>query len=211
MIKYPSIPNSSKAPRARCVAFDKLDGSNFRAKYTQKRGFDTFGTRTQLIDTTDRFWGRMIEIFLKEMAEPLERKFHSDKDLRNEREIIVFGEFYGPNSFAGRHVEGDEMRISIFDVLIGHKNRKFVRPMDFIREYQEIVPIPNVIYEGNLNERLIADVRANKFGLNEGVICKGVEPVGNAAGGIWQCKIKTQAYFERLKALYQENWLKYAE
>jgi len=38
MIKYPSIINSVKAPRSHCIAFDKLDGSNFRAKYTQKKG-----------------------------------------------------------------------------------------------------------------------------------------------------------------------------
>lgn len=29
MIEYPSIQNSSKAPRKECVAFNKLDGSNF--------------------------------------------------------------------------------------------------------------------------------------------------------------------------------------
>lgn len=55
MIEYPSIQNSSKAPRKNCVAFDKLDGSNFRAKWTAKRGFDTFGTRTQLIDETSEY------------------------------------------------------------------------------------------------------------------------------------------------------------
>lgn len=39
MVEYPSIQNSSKAPRKNCIAFEKLDGSNFRAKWTQKNGF----------------------------------------------------------------------------------------------------------------------------------------------------------------------------
>lgn len=42
MIEYPEIINSSKAPRLACIAFDKLDGSNIRIKWTQKRGFDLF-------------------------------------------------------------------------------------------------------------------------------------------------------------------------
>ena len=211
MIEYPSIPNSSKAPRLKCVAFDKLDGSNFRAKWTQKRGFDVFGTRTQLIDESDPFWGQMVTLFKNSVASALDDKFRKDKTFRDEREIIVFSEFFGEQSFAGRHVEGDPKKIVVFDVLTGHKNRKFVKPMDFVREFHEIVELPIVIYTGNLNEEFIAAVRRNDFNLNEGVICKGSIPVGNSVGGIWQCKIKTQAYFDRLKALYQENWEKYAE
>lgn len=103
MEEYPSIISSAKAPRKHCVAFDKLDGSNFRAKWTQKRGFDTFGTRTQLIDENDPFWGEMVLIFKTNYDKVLDKFFRKDKDFRNEREIIVFGEFLGENSFAGRH------------------------------------------------------------------------------------------------------------
>lgn len=211
MIEYPSIPNSSKAPRANCVAFDKLDGSNFRAKWTNKRGFDVFGTRTQLINEDDEFWGQMVRLFKSSLSAALDDKFRNDKEYRHDREIIVFGEFFGKNSFAGRHIDEDEKRIVIFDVLRGHKQRKFVPPLDFIKEFQEIVPIPNVIYHGNLNEEFIQSVRRNDFGLNEGVICKGTKPVGNAVGGIWQCKIKTQDYFDRLKLRFANEWMKYAE
>jgi hypothetical protein len=38
MIEYPSMQNSSKAPRKECMVFEKLDGSNFRAKWTEKKG-----------------------------------------------------------------------------------------------------------------------------------------------------------------------------
>ncbi len=63
MIEYPTIIGCSKAPREQCIAFDKLDGSNLRFKWTAKRGFDTFGTRTQLIDINTPIYGRGSVIF----------------------------------------------------------------------------------------------------------------------------------------------------
>lgn len=211
MLEYPSIPNSSKAPRQNMVAFDKLDGSNFRAKWTRKRGFDVFGTRTQLIDETSEFWGQAVKLFKETCAPALDEKFSRDKEYRDEREFVVFGEFVGPQSFAGRHIDGDKMEVVIFDILRGHKNRKFVGPMDFIKDFQEIVKIPDVVYMGKLNEEFIAAVRSNYFNLNEGVICKGTIPTGAAFGGIWQCKIKTLAYIDKLKLRYGNEWMKYGE
>lgn len=209
MIEYPSITNSSKAPRKYCVAFDKRDGSNFRAKWTNKRGFDTFGTRTQLIDATTEFWGEMVELFNEKYNEFLDYKFRHDKQFRNEREIIVFAEFLGEHSFAGRH-ENEPHDLVFFDILVGHKNRKFIPPLDFVREFQDIVPIPHIIYVGNLNEKFIQDIR-NDIILDEGVICKGTEPRGDYIGSIWTCKIKTNRYFEKLKELHGEDWKKYWE
>lgn len=55
----------------------------------------------------------------------------------------------------------------------------------------------------NLNDSLIESVRRNDFNLFEGVICKGTESVGNAVGGVWMCKIKTQSYFDLLKAKFE--------
>lgn len=211
MLEYPSIINSSKAPRKACVAFDKLDGSNIRIKYTQKAGFSLFGTRTQLIDEDTPFWGQLIPLFNEKYAPQLLDKFKKNKDYRDYREIIVFGELIGPNSFAGRHAETDKLDLVFFDVLTGHKNRKFVPPKEFIKHFGEDVPIPKVIYEGNLNDQFIADIRVNKYGVNEGVICKGLESSGAFSGGVWMCKIKTQAYFDRLKQQFQENWEQYAE
>ena len=118
MEQYPSIINSSKAPRKHCVAFDKKDGSNFRAKWTQKRGFDTFGTRTQLISVDTEFWGEMVTVFQGKYAETFDKLFRRSRDFRNEREITVYGEFLGENSFAGRH-EPEPHDICFFDVLVG--------------------------------------------------------------------------------------------
>jgi len=210
MIEYPSIQNSSKAPRKPCIAFEKLDGSNFRAKWTQKNGFCLFGTRTQLIDETTPFFGKMVTVFNKDINEPLNR--YLKKEYRNEREIVIFGEFFGPNSFAGRH-EDEDQKIIIFDILVGHKpnNRKFIKPQEFVKKLGDIVEIPRVVYQGNLNESFIEDVRNDKFNTFEGVICKGTESVGNAMGGVWMCKIKTKKYFDKLKEQFQDDWEKYGE
>lgn len=216
MIEYPSIISAAKAPRAYCIAFNKLDGSNFRAKWTRKGGFNTFGTRTQLINEQTPIWGEMISVFKKDFEKPLERKIK--KDFPNEREVIVYGEFFGEHSFAGQHQTDEsgrlteEMQIVIFDILIGHKNRHFIPPMNFIKEYQEIVKIPDVIYTGNLNQEFIDSVRVNKYNLREGVICKGTQKTGAFRGHIWMCKIKTQDYFNKLRTLFGEKeMLKYWE
>ncbi len=211
MIEYPSIDSSAKSPRKHCIAFDKLDGSNFRAKWTPKASFCSFGTRTQQIDESTPEWGEMVYVFKNTLADPLHDKFKRDKDYRDYREITIYGEFFGDQSFAGRHVQSDPKQIVLFDVLLGHKNRKFVHPTDFIKDFQEIVKIPDIIYVGNLNQEFIQQVRDNAFNLKEGVICKGTEPTGAAMGGIWKCKIKTSAYFEKLKEVYNTDWKRYWE
>lgn len=209
MIEYSSIINSSKAPRKPCVAFNKLDGSNFRSKYTPKSGFHLYGTRTQLIDNTTPFWSEMVEVFERDLKAPLEKLF-KEKEFRDYREIIVFGEFHGENSFAGFH-EKEPHKITVFDILLGHKQRKLLKPKEFIKKVGGVVEIPEVIYEGNLNDEFVQDVRNNKFGLKEGVICKGIEPSGAFFGGVWTCKIKTLEYFEKLKARFAEKWTLYGE
>lgn len=210
MIEYPSIINSSKAPRQACIAFDKLDGSNFRAKYTQSKGFSTFGTRTQLVDETTPYWNEMVKIFKSKYASSLEEVFKKSKDFRDFREIIVFGEFFGENSYAGLHSD-EPHDINFFDVLVGHKQRKFLNPKKFIEFSKDLIPTPKVVYEGNLNDEFIQRVRSDEFGLKEGVICKGIIPSGAFVGGVWMCKIKTEKYLQSLKNKFGEGWKKYAE
>ena len=199
--------NSSKAPREHCVAFEKYDGSNIRVKYTKKRGFHLFGSRTQLIDETHPHLGEVCGIFYKNFEAPLTEII--EKVWPNEREVIAYGEFFGLKSFAGIHVAEDPKFFVLFDVLVGHKNRKFVSPKDFLKLFgggQFL--IPTVVYEGNLTDQFIKDVREDKFNLNEGVVCKGTIRTGDARGGTWMCKIKTQKYLYRLKNRFGEEGLK---
>jgi hypothetical protein len=220
MTEYPTIINSSKAPRGQCVGFVKLDGSNFRAKYTMKQGFNLFGSRRELIDESHPMLGEAVTIFKRDYTDSLTEFFKKDKELRNEREIVVYGEFLGPNSFAGIHDPNDKKELIIFDVLVGHKNHWFYTPMDFIETFQSLVKIPPVIYMGNMNDKLIEDVRNgvytsefhkltdNKYKLFEGVLCKGTQPRGDFRGKVWMCKIKTNEYFAALRSKWGEDGIK---
>lgn len=206
MIEYPTIIHSSKAPHKRCIAFEKLDGSNIRCKWTQKKGFNLFGSRTQMLEESHPILGQAITIFKNTLQEPLEKIIR--KNFPNEREVIVFGEYFGPNSFAGWHQINDPKSLIIFDVLVGHKNRKFLLPQEFIKLLSEEIEIPRVIYEGNLNDQLIVDVKSGKYDVDEGVICKDTERTADARGNVWMAKIKTEEYFKKLKNQFGENGFK---
>lgn len=210
MIEYPQIMASSKAPRKLCIGFEKLDGSNIRVKYTAKRGFELFGSRTQLIDSTHPFLSEVIPIFMQQFSEPL-TKIMKD-EFRNEREAVVFGEFFGAKSFAGVHELNDPKQFVMFDIMVGHKQPKFMLPQEFVKMFEGKVKIPRVMYRGNLNDQLISDVRSGKYDVFEGLLCKGTERSGAFRGNVWMAKIKTQKYFDALRARYgEEGVTKYGE
>ena len=212
MIEYPSIMSSAKAPRESCIAFEKLDGSNIRVKYTRNKGFNLFGSRTQMFDKGHPFLGAAVGLFYRDFENPLVDLIESE--FPNEREVIAFFEFFGDLSFAGWHDPDDPTkRLVCFDIMVGHKNRKFLMPQEFVKMAEKYKVIaPRVMYVGNLNDQLIADVRTGKYGVVEGVVCKGTQKTGAHRGGLWMAKIKTQAYLDKLFNRYGEEGLqKYGE
>lgn len=216
MIEYPSIINSSKAPRKPMIAFEKIDGSNIRIKWTHKRGFDLFGSRQQLLDSSHPNLGGVVALFHDKYKEALEELFKYEWG-KTENEIIVFGEYYGPNSFAGLHADPiSKMNFYMFDILFVKKSyTEFLLPQEFIKlspKFEKIgIPLPKVVYEGNLTDDFIRRVRENEFNLNEGVVCKGTQRLGSFRGKVWMCKIKTNAYLQRLKDRFKDDWNKYYE
>lgn len=208
MYEYPSIRNTRKIPCVEGIAFDKIDGSNFRAKWSHKSGFTLFGTRTQLVDGTTPYWNDVVTLFQKTIAEPLHQTLSDN--FRDEKQAIVFSEFYGDNSFAGRHEE-EPHRLITFDIYLD-KSKKFLLPQDFIAIGNEAgVEIPRIVYRGKNDATLVARVRADEFKTPEGIIFKGSKRVGNFSGGVLQCKIKTWAYIDKLKAMFKEDWEKFGE
>jgi len=204
MIEYPTILHPSRAPRESCIGFEKLDGSNIRVKYTTKKGFSLFGSRTQLFDEKHPHLGESINIFYKKYEKSLLGMI--EKYWPNEREIVAFLEFFGKKSFAGLHEENDPKDLVLFDLMIGHKNRKFLLPQEFVKICRKSnVEIPQVLYIGNFNEQLIEDVRSGKYPVIEGMICKGTERTGAARGNVWMAKIKTRNYLELLKQRFGEK------
>lgn len=201
MKSYPSIAGSSRAPRKPCIAFNKYDGSNLRAEWSRKTGWTKFGTRKRLFDESDPDFGSAIPLFHETMADGLIDIFK--KKYRDDQQITVFMEFFGPNSFAGKHEPADPKELILIDVSLYKKG--LIAPREFVKNFDS-VPSAEVIYEGNLNEVFIEAVRNGEYPVVEGVVCKG-----GSGHDLWMCKIKTNEYLKKLKEVFNSNWKDYWE
>ena len=201
MKSYWEIPGPSAAPKVRCHAFYKYDGSNLRFEWSKKRGWYKYATRRRLFDHTDEDFGGAIKVFQETYADDLAKVFTSKsftKTFRGIQQAIVFCEYFGPHSFAGMHQPEDKMELVLFDV-VPHK-KGFLLPRDFLKHFGHL-KVPEVVYEGNFNRQLVMDVINGKYPVDEGVVAKGIV-LGKKKSpqhGLWMAKIKTRSWMERLR------------
>jgi hypothetical protein len=210
-LAYPKIPDSKKSPLEKCIAFEKYDGTNLHWVWEPELGWYAFGTRRNRFDLDEQGIAEFNqmhlgldtapELFLQDFATPLETIFKTNATYVCP-EVTVFTEFLGSNSFAGLHKDDDPKRLVLFDVEVAGK---MLSPEQFIQDFSSL-NIAKVIYQGKLTGRFIEDIRAGKYPVVEGVVCKGKN-----ASGVWMVKIKTQAYMQKLKQAFQDDWEKYWE
>jgi hypothetical protein len=199
MKQYPTIEGSAKAPLGEpCIAFYKYDGSNLRWEWSPKRGWYKYGTRHQLFNTSDPVFGQAIPLFQDVMGVEIAKRC-CDLE-RGLQRIICYTEFFGPNSFAGKHEVNDPMQLILFDVEL--YKRGMMDPRQFVKIFGDLPYSAQVIYEGNLNKQFIDDIRQGNYPVWEGVVAKGDN---------WMVKIKTKAYFEKLNQVYGTDYRKYWE
>ena len=172
-------------------ALDKKDGQNLRFEANFKRGFYKFGSRTQIISDKDEQFGIGVNLFMEKYSEPLMNIFSNKWGKNKFTNFTVFAELVGENSFAGKHDPNDELDVILFDVWIYKKG--WIQPQKFIDEFGHL-GIPNLIYQGELDDRIIKDIQENKFNLKEGVIAKGVDK-----NDTFMMKIKTKSWLQRVK------------
>lgn len=198
-----------------CVAFDKLDGSNLRFEFSHKRGWYKFGTRNRMFDKNDSEFGGAIDIFLTKYGEPI-AKLMKDKYKKTES-AIAFAEYFGPVSFGGLHdpvylnqigripevVSNDPKDVVLFDFNLHKKG--FLAPTEFLDQFSNL-SIPKVVYQGRLTKDFFEDVRANKYGLIEGVVCKG-----GSGHNLWMKKIKTNDYLAEIRRVFGTGWSEHWE
>ncbi len=198
MKQYPSIQGSSDIPFGKpCIAFYKYDGSNLRWEWNPKKGWYKYGTRNRLFDKGDPDFGMSIELFQDTMGEEIARRCKSlEHGLQS---AIVYTEFFGPNSFAGLHIN-EPKELKLFDVNL--YKRGIMKPRDFVKNFGDLNYTAKVIYDGNCSKEFVNDIRNNKYLVIEGVVAKGTN---------WMCKIKTFAYLEKLKLIHRNDWNKYWE
>ena len=197
MKQYPEILYYGDNWGLPVLAFEKLDGSNLRFEYNHKRGFYKFGTRNTMIDRNSTPFGIAIDMFLQDYEKKLTEIFKSKK-YRDYLSFVCFAEFYGFKSEFGQHDFGNDVfDITLFDV--SAYKLGLIPPRQFLHDFGE-TGIPKVIYDGNLNREFVNRVKTNEFGLKEGVVCKGVVPRKKSGENLYYCKIKTDGWFERLRA-----------
>ena len=197
--------------------FNKLDGQNFCVKYSPKqKDFVMFGSRTQLVDETSDQFGDTVRFFNgSPMREELLRiiKENSSKGglFKGVEEITFFFEWYGDNSFAGRHVEGDTMHLALIDVFL--KKKGYIEPKTFVELFgnNPLIELPEVIYRGKLTKDLVDDIWNNKVGepdakypsVKEGVVCKRSTQLKGQR--LPKVKFKTEWWINKLHSTYDEK------
>jgi hypothetical protein len=140
-----------------------------------------------------------VRVFETTLAEWLSGVLSGHECYREFSSFQVFAEFLGPNSFAGMHRADDPKELRLFDV--GAEPFGLIGPRQFVEDFGHL-PIARVVYEGRLTGQFAEDVRAGKYNVAEGVVCKG----GSGGDDLWMAKIKTNAYLEKLKKAFGERW-----
>ena len=203
MKTYPSI--DGHIVNHPIYAFDKLDGSNIRCEWSRKQGLHKFGSRRVLLGEDHPHLGKAQGLVLETYGEDLPRIFVDERF----QEVTCFFEFYGPNSFAGVHEQGDTHRVTLFDVNVYKKG--MLGPREFLRAFEGRVPIPQMLYRGDPTEDFIQDVKRGTLqGMTfEGVVCKGA-PLKNGYPP-HAFKVKNLKWIEKVKALYGSDPAKLAD
>ncbi len=214
MLHYPKIPGSRHCPTGRCLAFEKYDGTSLHWDWDRDFGWHAVGTRRDQFNLTPAGTEQFAQahenlrpapaLFLGTLAEGLERVFRDNDNYRGFSSLKAFTEFLGPGSFAGLHRTDDNKGLILFDVWADGFG--MVGPWQFVTDFGSL-PAARVVYEGRLTGKFADDVRTGKYGVAEGVVCKG----GKGGPDLWMVKIKTNAYLERLKKAFAGRWEDYWE
>ncbi|MFO0941307.1 MAG: RNA ligase family protein [Pirellulales bacterium] len=209
---YPKMPASNAAPLGPCIAFEKCDGTNIHWCWDSSLGWYAFGTRRDRFDLDEGGIAdfnrahlgleQCVAIFLTTLEQSLSKRLR-ELNYYNCEQLIVFTEFLGEQSFAGKHLATDTKRLVIIDL---QTSNGFLAPESFVRDLDGL-PIARVVYRGKLTGKFADDVREGRYAVNEGVVCKG-----ETDGSVWMAKIKTNgAYKIRLKEAFKDNWEEFWE
>jgi hypothetical protein len=198
MKKYPSIAKFHlKLVENDCqyYIFDKLDGSNIRADWSEAQHFYKFGTKSQLFDKETPIFSKAIEIIKSKYEKTLTDVFNEKKF----KHVTCFFEFFGKKTFAGKHVEDDIFDVVLID--ISPYKKGILCPEEFI-SLTSNVEIPKLLYKGLITTDLIYRVKTNSLqGITfEGVVCKQYNKSHTSF-----LKIKTQDWVSKLHEFYDDD------
>lgn len=193
MKTYPSITKKTDE-NIDIYAFDKIDGSNIRAEWTNKLGFHRFGSRHQLLDETHEFLHEAPGLVVGKYERDLTDIF---KKLGYQK-VICFFEFVGENSFAGFH-KPEKHDVVLFDV--NPYKKGILAPNEFVKHYGHL-DIPKIVHQGRVGKSFHDNVRNS---LVEGVTFEGVVCKGKRKNQTHMFKIKTDAWLNKLRNFCKED------
>jgi hypothetical protein len=208
---YPKIPDTRYCQLTKCLAFEKYDGTNLHWVWRQEEGWVGFGTRrsryslnTEGIAEFQREHQplRAATDLFEEIVKPTSNYLLSAKYSKS-KELIVFTEFFGANSFAGAHVDDEPKTLMVIDVLTDFG---FLNPDQFVIDwgcgmYLPEKNFPRILCGGKYSGQMVEDIRNNKYNVKEGAIIKGM-----VRDKVHMFKVKTNEYMERLKAKLGSKW-----
>lgn len=197
---YPKIPGPMECPLKKIVAFEKYDGTNIHWKWDVDFGWVSFGTRRDQYDYGDKNFAldhpgleEVFDLFHNEYSEKIARRLKN----KSCREIMLFTEFFGKESFAGNHEPDDPKCFKIFDCQF---DGDMLPPEEFIQEMKTL-PTARVVHQGKYSYQFIEDVRAGNYKVGEGVVCKGI-----IDQKVYMTKIKTNKYQHKLQSKFNNKW-----
>jgi hypothetical protein len=202
--------------------FNKLDGQNFVAAYNcRKKTWGPFGSRTVTVDENSEQFGPVVKWFKNsnypEILARIVKEHSGKKDVFTGVDEVTFVfEWYGYNSFAGKHQEGDEMKLALIDVFL--KKKGYMEPRQYYNLFKDSdIEIPELIYAGPLNSDIVEKIQNNDWTqpgaelptVKEGVVFKRSTLMkGQRRPSV---KVKTKWWLEKLHSLYTEEECKELE
>lgn len=192
MKSYRSIAQNKGEPGREFTAhvFDKLDGTNLHFEWSRKNGWRRFGTRARLLDKTHPIFGKAMDLFRSTLGEDIAKIATA----QGWQELVAFAEFWGDNSFAGRHNPDDTKRLTLFDV--APYKQGILGPEDFLRLFGHLA-IPKYLGIHTWNAAFVQDVYEGKL---SGVTFEGVVGKAGKSHQLVMAKVKTRAWVEKVQA-----------
>ena len=228
MKEYHSIPkffDDQTLHGEQVVAFNKLDGQNFRVKFSpkgaDKNKFTLFGSRHTLVDENTEGFGNAVRFFKNNYEDVLRQIIINNSGkkglFKGIEELTLFFEWYGDNSFAGFHQPDDKMHLAMTDMFL--KKKGYIEPNDFIDIFckDERIETPDVIYIGKLDMDFINSIVNNDWtqegckypNVKEGVVIKRSTLMKGQK--LPMCKVKTNWWINKLHANFSEEECKRLE
>lgn len=197
MKHYPSITKEIRHD-VDIIAFDKIDGSNIRAEWNNKRGFYKFGTKNQLIDSSSEPFGIAVQMVKDKYEEDIGKIFKAN----NWKDGICFFELWGPSSSFGQHDFTEKLDVTLIDV--NPFKQGILPPKEFVRLFGHL-DTAKVLYEGKVSVDLFDKVKQSTLpGMScEGIVCKGASDTRAKMPIMF--KIKSKMWLEKLKVYCKGN------